>query len=277
LIDVRKLVAKLDIPVRQVMIESRIVIADNNFAKDLGVRFGATAYRYDGAKIDTSSGSLNATTQVVNGDEIQMNDRLNVNLPAAPAGGTAGRIAFAVLGSNSLLELELSALETDGRGEVISSPRIVTANQQEASIKQGTQIPYQQASSSGATNVSFKDAVLELKVTPQITPNERIILDLGIKKDSVGDIFSGIPSINNKEVKTQVLIDNGATVVLGGVYEQSKINTVTRVPFLGDLPFIGALFRTKAIKDSKNELLIFVTPKILKQSLSTSAEDAIHQ
>jgi len=277
LTDVRKLVAKLDIPVRQVMIESRIVIADNNFAKDLGVRMGMTAWKFDGLKTDVSSGTLNTTNDFLNGDPLELNERLNVNLPAAPAAGVPGHIAFAILGSNSLLELELSALESDGRGEVVSSPRVVTANQKQASIKQGTQIPYQQASSSGATNISFKDAVLELKVTPQITPNEHIILDLSIKKDSIGQVFSGVPSIDNKEVQTQVLIDNGATVVLGGVYEQSKINTVTRVPFLGDLPFIGALFRSKVIKDSKNELLIFVTPKILKQSLSTTAEDAIHQ
>jgi len=283
LLDVRKMVAKLDIPVRQVMIESRIVIADDNFAKDLGVRFGVSGIS-NKSTLSTTSGSLEATDVVVQQgitsgtplptpvDPGALSDRLNVNLPATPEAGNAGTIAFAILGSNALLDLELSALESDGRGEVISNPRVVTANQQEATIKQGTQIPYQEASSSGATSVSFKDAVLALKVTPQITPNERIILDLAINKDSVGNIFNGVPSINTKEVQTQVLIDNGATVVLGGVYEQTKINTTTKVPFLGDLPFIGALFRSKAVKDSKNELLIFVTPKILKQSLSTSTE-----
>jgi type IV pilus assembly protein PilQ len=176
-----------------------------------------------------------------------------------------------VLGANTLVDLELSALQIEGRGEVVSNPRVVTANQQEAVIKQGSQIPYQEASSSGATSVSFKDAVLALKVTPQITPDERVILDLAINKDSVGDIFNGVPSIDTKEVQTQVLIDNGATVVLGGVYEQAKNEGVTKVPFLGDLPFIGALFRSKTLKDEKNELLIFVTPKILKQSLSTDS------
>ena len=283
LLDVRKLVAKLDIPVRQVMIESRIVIADDNFAKDLGVRFGVSGVS-NKSTLSTTSGSLEATDVVVDqgvtlGTPLptpvtpgQLSDRLNINLPAAPEAGSPGTIAFAILGSNALIDLELSALESDGRGEVISNPRVVTANQQEATIKQGTQIPYQEASSSGATSVSFKDAVLALKVTPQITPNERIILDLSINKDSVGNIFNGVPSINTKEVQTQVLIDNGATVVLGGVYEQTKINTTTKVPFLGDLPFIGALFRSKAMKDTKNELLIFVTPKILKQSLSTSTE-----
>jgi len=282
LLDVRKLIARLDVPVRQVMIESRIVIADDNFAKDLGVRFGVTGIGNKNT-LTTTTGSADGANTIIDqalpgGPPIQslssfgaLNDRLNVNLPAAPAGGAPGKIALAILGSNILLDLELSALETDGRGEVISNPRVVTANQQEALIKQGTQIPYQEASSSGATSVSFKDAVLALTVTPQITPDERVILDLAVNKDSVGDIFNGVPSINTKEVKTQVLIENGATVVLGGVYEQTKINSVTKVPFLGDLPFIGALFRSKAVKDTKNELLIFVTPKILKQSLSTDS------
>jgi type IV pilus assembly protein PilQ len=280
LLDVRKLVARLDVPVRQVMIESRIVIADNNFAKDLGVKFGVTGIN-NKSTISTTSGTLTGTDTIVqqgitNGTPIPppvnvgtVPQRLNVNLPALPPAGIPGSIAFAVLGSNTLVDLELSALQIEGRGEVISNPRVVTANQQEAVIKQGSQIPYQEASSSGATSVSFKDAVLSLKVTPQITPDERIILDLAINKDSVGDIFNGVPSIDTKEVQTQVLIDNGATVVLGGVYEQAKNSGVTKVPFLGDLPFIGALFRSKTIKDEKNELLIFVTPKILKQSLST--------
>ncbi|HEY5602976.1 MAG TPA: type IV pilus secretin PilQ [Gammaproteobacteria bacterium] len=282
LLDVRKLVARLDIPVRQVMIESRIVIADNNFAKDLGVRFGVTAIN-NKSTVTTTSGSLNGTDTIIqqgiaNGTPIPppvnvgaVPQRLNVNLPALPPAGIPGSIAFAILGSNTLVDLELSALQIEGRGEVISNPRIVTSNQQEAIIKQGSQIPYQEASSSGATSVSFKDAVLSLKVKPQITPDERVILDLSISKDSVGDIFNGVPSIDTKEVQTQVLIDNGATVVLGGVYEQSTNSGVTKVPFLGDLPFIGALFRSKTLKDDKSELLIFVTPKILKQSLSTDS------
>ncbi|WP_455206340.1 type IV pilus secretin PilQ [Kaarinaea lacus] len=282
LLDVRKLVARLDVPVRQVMIESRIVIADNNFAKDLGVKFGVTAIN-NKSTVTTTSGSAEGNDTIIqqgiaNGTPIpapvrvgSLTDRLNINLPALPPAGTAGSIAFAILGSNTLVDLELSALQIEGRGEVISNPRVVTANQQEAVIKQGSQIPYQEASSSGATSVSFKDAVLALKVTPQITPDERIILDLAINKDSVGDIFNGVPSIDTKEVQTQVLIDNGATVVLGGVYEQAKNTGVSKVPFLGDLPFIGALFRSKTIKDEKNELLIFVTPKILKQSLSTDS------
>ena len=280
----RKLVAKLDIPVRQVMIESRIVIADDNFAKDLGVRFGFTGVS-NKATLGTTSGWLGGTDAIIqqgitNGTPIpppvrpgSVADRLNVNLPASPGAGQAGSIAFGILGTNALLDLELSALESEGRGEVISNPKVVTANQQEAIIKQGTEIPYQEASSSGATSISFKDAVLELKVTPQIAPNDNVILDLAISKDSVGaQIAAGVPVINTKEVKTQVLVENGATVVLGGIYEQEKIDTVAKVPFFGDLPFIGALFRNKEITDNKNELLIFVTPKVLKQSLSTTTE-----
>ncbi|WP_455376162.1 type IV pilus secretin PilQ [Kaarinaea lacus] len=281
---VRKMVAQLDIPVRQVMIESRIVIADDNFAKDLGVRFGFTGVHNE-TTLGTTSGSISGTDTIIgqgvaNGTPLPtpvspgtVNDRLNVNLPASPGAGQAGRIAFGILGANTLLDLELSALESDGRGEVISNPRVVTANQKEAVIKQGTEIPYQEASSSGATSISFKDAVLELKVTPQIAPNDNVILDLAISKDSVGaQIAAGVPVINTKEVKTQVLVDNGATVVLGGIYEQEKIEAVAKVPFLGDLPFIGALFRNKIYSDDKNELLIFVTPKVLKQSLSTSTD-----
>ena len=281
---VRKMVAQLDIPVRQVMIESRIVIADDNFAKDLGVRFGFTGVHNE-TTLGTTSGSLSGTDTIIQQGVLSgtplptpvrpggVNDRLNVNLPASPGAGNAGRIAFGILGANTLLDLELSALESDGRGEVISNPRVVTANQKEAIIKQGTEIPYQEASSSGATSISFKDAVLELKVTPQIAPNDNVILDLAISKDSVGaQIAAGVPVINTKEVKTQVLVDNGATVVLGGIYEQEKIEAVAKVPFLGDLPFIGALFRNKIYSDDKNELLIFVTPKVLKQSLSTSTD-----
>ena len=289
LLAVRKMVAKLDIPVRQVMIESRIVIADDNFAKDLGVRFGFTGV-YNETTLGTTSGTLLGTDAIIqqgvtSGTPLAtpvapgaVGDRLNVNLPASPGGGQAGSIAIGILGANALLDLELSALESDGRGEVISNPRVVTANQQEATIKQGTEIPYQEASSSGATSVSFKEAVLELKVTPQIAPNDNVILDLAISKDSVGSqIAAGIPVINTKEVKTQVLVDNGATVVLGGIYEQEKVDTVAKVPFLGDLPFIGALFRNKVFKDNKNELLIFVTPKVLKQSLSASTDEALNK
>lgn len=167
----------------------------------------------------------------------------------------------------ALLELELSALQAEGRGEVISNPRIITSNQQEALIEQGTQIPYQQSAggASGATTVSFKKAVLSLRVTPQITPDDKVIMDLVVTKDSVGQVFNGVPSINTREISTQVLVDNGQTIVLGGIYELQKNQAVRKVPFLGDIPFVGLLFRTKSWINNKNELLIFVTPKIIKE------------
>ncbi len=280
--EVAALIAKLDVPVRQVMIESRIVIASDDFGRDIGVRAGVThtaAYGTDGVAAVT--GSASGTDTIVS-SAIANNiagtgtfpvtmpsasDRYNVNLPA---GGGAGRIALALLGSDYLVDLELSALQTEGRGEVLSNPRVITSNQQTASIEQGVEVPYQEASSSGATSISFKKAVLSLEVTPQITPDDRVIMDLVVNKDSVGGIYAGVPSINTRSVTTQVLVDNGDTVVLGGIYEQSSSKGATKVPFLGDIPVLGALFRTKSNKENKGELLIFVTPKILDDSLSAS-------
>ncbi len=276
--DIRRLVAKLDIPVRQVLIESRIVIANNDFSKELGVRFGGTLVRKADDGVAATTGGVAGTDEIVN-DAVgniqatgqpfpvglpQLNNRLNVNLPVT---NPAGRIAFALLGSDYLIDLELSALQAEGRGEVISSPRVITANQREARIEQGVEIPYQEASSSGATSVSFKKAVLSLSVTPQVTPDDRIIMDLSVTKDSVGGVFNGIPSINTREVTTQVLVNNGETVVLGGIYEQTRSNEVEKVPLLGDLPAIGALFRTTRKVDDKSELLVFVTPKIVKDTI----------
>ena len=285
---IRKLVTELDIPVRQVMIESRVVIADDDFAKDLGVRFGVTNIDQQNSDLVFSSGTLDATDTMsgsamsnfadngtpypieIPGGSAGIPQRMNVNFPVI--GENAGRIALSILGSNSLIDLELSALQAEGRGEVVSNPRVITSNQQEATIQQGTEIPYLEASSSGAATISFKEAVLSLKVTPQITPDDRIILDLKVNKDSVGQLFSGIPSIDTKEVETQVLMNNGETVVLGGVYEQVTRNDSERVPFLGDLPFLGALFRTTRERNEKTELLIFVTPKILKQEFKASTQ-----
>ncbi len=282
----RELIAILDIPIRQVMIESRIVIADDDFAKDLGVRFGVTSVNDRNGDLLFGSGSLDATDNMAGSAldnlasgtpnapypiEIPMGaggipQRMNVNMPVV--GNNAGRIALSILGANTLLDLELSALQLESRGEVVSNPRVITANQKEALIEQGTEIPYQRAASSGATAVSFKKAVLSLKVTPQITPDDRIILDLKVNKDSVGVLFAGIPSIDTKEIETQVLMNNGETVVLGGVYEQVTRNERDSIPFLGDLPFIGALFRTTRERNEKSELLIFVTPKILKDQFA---------
>lgn len=258
----RKLVASLDIPVRQVLIESRVVIASSDFSRDLGVRFGLSGRGDTSGTFDqaTTSGSLNGTTQIINRETLELQDRLNVNFPVTKKDAAKIALALTNLPLGALLELELSALQAEGRGEVISNPRVITSNQKEAIIEQGTEIPYQRASSSGATSVSFKKAVLSLTVTPQITPDDRIIMDLGVTKDSVGKVFNGVPSINTRKVATQVLVNNGQTVVLGGIYEQEKNRAVRRIPFLGDLPYAGILFRDKSEFNNKRELLIFVTP-----------------
>ncbi|HAO25424.1 MAG TPA: type IV pilus secretin PilQ, partial [Methylophaga sp.] len=165
------------------------------------------------------------------------------------------------------LELELSAMQEEGKGEIVSSPRVITSNQKQATIEQGTEIPYQEASSSGATSVSFKEALLKLDVTPQITPDDRIVMDLEVNKDEVGEIFLGVPSIDTRSVRTQVLVDNGETVVLGGIYEQTSTQSSTRVPFFGDLPYVGFLFKTDLNENRQRELLVFVTPKIIKEGM----------
>ena len=197
-------------------------------------------------------------------------NRYNVNLPVA---NPAGRIAFAILGSDYLVDLELSAAQAEGRGEIKSSPRVITANQKEASIEQGVEIPYQESASSGATTISFKKAVLSLKVTPQITPDNRIILDLNVKKDSVGQVIvtSGgvnVPSIDTREISTQVVVNDGQTVVLGGILETERRDDSNKVPYLGDVPLLGRLFKTTRKTNNKDELLIFVTPKILREGVN---------
>jgi type IV pilus assembly protein PilQ len=280
--DIRRLVARLDIPVRQVLIESRIVVVNDDFSRDLGIRWGFTGVddngdngliAVSGSAAGTGTITDGAFTDIQNGTALfpvnmpSLDDRFNVNLPVA---NPAGSFALAILDDDYLIDLELSAVQAEGNGEVISSPRVITANQKEAKIEQGVEIPYQEASSSGATTTQFKDAVLSLTVTPQITPDDRIIMDLVVTKDSVGDqvsdSFGGtIPSIDTRSVTTQVLVDNGQTVVLGGIYETERTDVVTKVPFLGDIPGIGAIFRNTRKVSNKSELLVFVTPKILKE------------
>jgi type IV pilus assembly protein PilQ len=257
--EVRRTLQKLDIPIRQVMISSRIVIATDEFTKELGSRFGvtraastsdgfgATTGTFRGADTIASSGLDNISNTGVPEpftlpSGITAADRLNVNL--ATSGAAAGSLAFAVLSGSSLIDLEISALQAENQGEVISSPRVVTADRHQARIEQGVEIPYLSASSSGATQVEFKKAVLSIEVTPQITPDDRVIMDLSVNNDTVGDIFAGIPSIDTREVATQVLVNNGDTVVLGGIYEQIKRNEVDKVPFLGDIPLIGYFLDT---------------------------------
>ncbi len=275
---IRQMLAKLDIPVRQVLIESRIVNADENFAKDLGVRFGYAKNTKQGTAItrEERGASANDPVAIFTGSEEGNVDgtggtaregieNLLVDLPALATGAGASLIVGKI--GSYLLQLELTALVAEGRGEDIASPKVITSNQRTAIIESGVEIPYQEASSSGATTTAFKKAVLSLEVTPQITPDDRVLLDLSVSQDSPGlPVVGGIP-INTRRVETQVLVDNGETVVLGGVYTRNESNAVERVPFFGDLPYVGFLFKRTSKSETKSELLIFVTPKILKESL----------
>ncbi len=280
---IRAMVARLDVAVKQVMVESRIVIANNDFTRDLGVRLGYSAFRQTGGSLMTVTGSATGSDSMISSSNggtsavvfPTLTNRLNVNLPAAPA---SGQIAFSVLRGNSLIDLELSALQSEGQGEVVSSPRVITADQKLAHIEQGVEIPYQQASSSGATTTTFKNAVLSLDVTPQITPDNRVNMELEVHKDAVGQNVQSatggsVPSIDTRDVKTTVLVNNGDTVVLGGIYETSQTITTSKVPLLGDLPLLGWLFRNTQTVNDKDELLIFVTPKILDQTVATAVGD----
>lgn len=281
---IRRMVTRLDIPVKQVLIQSRIVIAQNDYSQQLGVRFGVNGVRATSGGLMTMNGDLTGTNAQQNAFNVgsggtpvsgspllsvpALNDQLNVNVPTA---NPFGQLAFGVLRSNFLVDLELSAMAAAGKGEVVSSPRVITANAKEATIVQGIEIPYTQSASSGATTVSFKNATLSLDVTPQITPDDRIIMDLDVHDDTVGQFVptangGSVPSINTRNVKTQVLVNDGDTVVLGGIYETNNTTTVNKVPLLGDIPLLGWLFRNTKLTNNKDELLIFVTPKIMTQA-----------
>jgi type IV pilus assembly protein PilQ len=274
--EIQSLISKIDVPVRQVLIEARIVEADDSFGRSLGVRLGLNDTRgyglgNAGGTRAIVSGNLNAIgsqTGQVTGSTASLSDTNFVNLPATAQGGFApASVAISLFGSsaNRFLNLEISALEADGRGKIISSPRIVTADQIKAMIQQGTKIPYQQATSSGATSVAFVDATLKLEVTPQITPEGNVIMAVEVNKDSVGASTQGIPSINTKSVKTQVLVENGGTVVIGGIFEQTERSDEAKVPLLGDVPVLGNLFKTKTKSMKKTELLIFLTPRVVSE------------
>ena len=287
LAEIRELMKVLDVPVRQVLIESRIVNASTNFSKNLGVRFGASDTRDIAGGTTAISGSLGATStlgglQATTGlagasNTPSLNDRLNVNMPAqrlqgVPFNPTSIGLAIAKLPFGRLLELELSALQAEGEGEIISNPRVVTSNQKEAIISQGTEFPYQSNSGLQGTNTEFKEALLQLKVTPQITPDDHIIMDIAVSKDALNLTAtngSGEPAIDTQKVESQVLVNDGETIVIGGIYEQTKTNNVVRTPFFGDLPYVGMLFRNRSGSNEKKELLIFVTPKIVREGLAT--------
>lgn len=265
------LIQELDIPVRQVLIESRIVLATNDFSKELGVRFGVTHSRFqNNDTLGLSNTGVNADITKQGGQPIA-GSRYNVNLPVTSLATSASSIGLALarLPFGTLIDLELSAAQTEGRSETISSPRVITSDQSKAIIETGTEIPYSEASSSGAATITFKKAVLSLEVTPQITPDDRVIMDLVVSKDSpdFANLTAAGPPIKTQAVETIVLVDNGETIVLGGVYEQTKAKSVQRVPFFGDLPLVGWLFRTQFEQNNKSELLIFITPKLLKDNV----------
>ena len=272
--EVRKLLRKIDIPVRQVMIESRIVEASDLFSRSLGVRLG---YREEGGGRGilgtdprlTIGGSLGTVAPNAGNDGVvpAFNPgNLNVNLPAA--GGSVFSMILFNSSRTRFVDLELSALQADNKGKIVSSPRVITSDQVEATIEQGTEIPYQSATSSGATSVSFKKATLSLKVKPQITPDDNVIMNLRINKDSVSGLAVTPPAVDTKQIVTEVLVENGGTVVIGGIYEQTELSGTNKVPVLGDLPYIGFLFKQTTKRDDRRELLIFITPRIIKEGLT---------
>lgn len=271
----RSVLEKLDVPVRQVLIEARIVTVSSNFSESMGIRWGGLGFgSYNGGSLLTQTGGSLTTVgevrdSIAAGGPVSFTspEHLVVDLGIGNPDATA--FAIGIVDEKFLLELELSALESESSAEVIARPKVITADKQQASISSGVQIPYQEASSSGATSVQFIDAVLGLDVKPQITPDDRIIMELEITQDTVGAVFNGVPSINTNSIKTQVLVDNGETIVLGGIFTTNMTESVTKTPFIGDLPFVGRFFRRNTKSDQKQELLIFITPRLIKDSLTS--------
>jgi len=281
--DFRRLVEQIDIPIRQVQIEARIVIANKNFREEIGVTWGAIGADTPGDSTAVIGGSTESfdgdpgsaffffdddnTDNIRDGGDSDLAENLMVDLGVQ---NPSGSLALGLLNDNVLLTMELSALEDSGHAEIVSQPKVITGDKQTASIESGKEIPYQEASSSGATTTSFKEAVLKLEVTPQITPDNRVIMDLKINQDSVGDVDSAsdVPIIDVTQLETQVLVGNGQTVVLGGIYQTNEVIGETKVPFFGDIPYLGRIFRKDVQSETRSELLIFITPKILAESLS---------
>jgi type IV pilus assembly protein PilQ len=282
LTDIRRLVQTLDVPIKQVLIEARIVVVSDTFERDLGARFGVTSATKNGSNgllaiTGTGTGAATMTSSAATNLQTTgtvypvtappLLNRYQVNLPAA---NTSGSIGISLLGGSYLVDLELSAAQNEGKGEVISSPRVITANQKQATIMQGVEIPYQESASSGATTTQFKNAVLSLKVTPLITPDNRVVMDIDVSDDSVGQLVQSatggsVPSIDTRQIVTQVLVNDGQTVVLGGILETTKTKSIDKVPYLGDIPVLGNLFKSTTNINNKTELLIFITPKILRE------------
>ena len=268
--EIRRLVSTWDVPVRQVSIEARIVRAQTNVSESIGVRWGGASFGDNGNNSTVVGGSLETVGGVMgagaaNSTSVTFPGALAVNLGVP--GDDVSSFAVGFSGGDFLVDLELSALESDGKAEIVSQPRVVTADRQEAVIKSGTSIPYQETTSSGAAATTFEEAVLSLTVTPQITPDDKIIMDLEVTQDSVGETTDDGPLINTNSVTTQVLVANGDTIVLGGIFESSSINSTTKTPFLGDIPYLGRLFKRTQTTEVRSELLIFITPKIIKNDL----------
>jgi type IV pilus assembly protein PilQ len=283
--EVRALIKQVDVAVRQVLIESRIVEASDTFTKNIGARLGVlTKSDTNGRPLGGAGGSNSQfviggnsksvgvqTGQAKDYPESFFPDSYSVNLPAAAiAGNTPGAFALTLFNTafTRFLNLEISALQADGKGKIISNPRVITADNVEAIIEQGTEIPYQQATSSGATSISFKKATLSMKVKPQVTPDDNVIMVLEVHKDSVGTQTTAGPSIDTKQINTQVLVENGGTVGIGGIFTQTEQKTVNKVPMLGDIPIVGAFFKNESNQNDRNELLIFITPRILRDTLT---------
>ncbi|WP_369986341.1 type IV pilus secretin PilQ [Thalassolituus sp.] len=274
---VREALQMLDVPVRQVLIEARIVVASTTVGEELGVQWGGAGFQNNGDNWTTFGGTkttLQEGNQILFDRATTGSSTQTIDLEASDVvdfgveDAAASTFAIGYQTADFLLDLELSAIETEGRAEIVSQPRVITADGQTASIESGTEIPYLQASSSGAANVAFKSAVLRLEVTPQITPDDRIIMDLVINQDSVGELTTAGPAIDTNAVETQVLVENGETIVLGGIFRSEEIRQVSKTPFFGDLPLIGALFRRTSEQEDKSELLVFITPRLVKETLS---------
>ena len=273
LVEVEEHVTRLDNPVRQVLIETRIVEAADTFTRNLGARFGVQGIKGIGNRNLAAGGTVQDSADLALGGGLSDTDALNVNLPAA---GVAGVLAGpATLGlslikvnNSSLINLELSALESDSKGRIVASPRLITANRVEAKIEQGVEIPFQMVSQLGRPRIRFKKAVLRLKVTPHITPDDNVIMKLDVNQDTRGEDTPAGPAINTKQISTEVLVGNGGTVVIGGIFERTEIKETNKIPLLGDIPLVGHIFRNTTKRDNKRELMIFVTPSILKESLN---------
>lgn len=272
LAELREMVRELDVPVQQVQIEARIVNANANFTEELGIRFGGGAFSANMRPEVTIGGDLGALRDIQ--DTLGDDDGGDLIVDLGVAGDGTSRLAMGIADTGYRLDLELSALAADGHAEIVARPKVITADKRPATIESGVEIPFQQATKSGATSIAFKDAVLQLEVTPQITPDARIVMDLTVKQDTVGRIYHGVPSINTTRITTQVLVEDGQTVVLGGIFQTDRHHATVRTPLFGDLPVVGRLFRRTLERDDKQELFVFITPSIVRDATGVQARVA---